>query len=52
MSEDLHLAKEMLAIYEKQFKQPDSDKAEILKKVLSLLRQIKELETSQNQFQS
>jgi hypothetical protein len=44
LAESLYLAREMLAIYEKQYKQPDADKAAILAKVISCLREIKELE--------
>ena len=53
--ESLYMAKEMLAIYEKQYKEPGADKNAILVKVIYYLREIKELEErlklTRNQFQ-
>ena len=53
--ESLYMAKEMLAIYEKQYKEPGADKNAILVKVMYDLREIKELEErlklTRNQFQ-
>ena len=55
LSESLYMAKEMLAIYEKQYKEADADKDAILVKVVYYVREIKDLEsrlkTNQNQFQ-